>query len=577
MAAAEQEPKSTKEEKIEDELAALRRLDALESSIEEMLAEREARELIKKVERVGQYGSVKGTLRFYLEHSKEVSGENIEKVSSPRQSRSTDLIWGLHLEARLISASEESIDITGYSMSDFVEKIEVFWDRTKSGSKKEYGAALTWIPPPSPTSSGQTPKANTTSKNGLSQTGNKIVDGLSITRLIASRSSSKSIQARFAIYQKFTTPQYKLSNAFLAKILPKNADCISREALILAIANYIDDNHLRDGRDGRFVYCDELLASALEGIQNFQFQHLESIVNNFLLPPDPIVIDYTIPGGDSSVARSETNTKFFDITVDIFIHNQPYAQLPKPYSELYSNKTNNCATVEHLCFQKLHAFGGEFTSFLLFPHAAFFQDDHSDKNQRNKKRSFLQAFSTHNAVDALRKTLSKHIDTDQFDKLSGIYEASSLPTPNFNLSQPRPFPLQQSGRPPPPGTQQPPVDVATNNTQPRQPVLPQNQSLLPQQYVPQSSLYPAQINAQSPPQSNIASAPNQQPPVEQQNQANTVPLPKEEQRPVQVVAQQTSAHFSNAATATQQLKPTALPPPIVMNQPPKQEQIPPAS
>jgi SWI/SNF-related matrix-associated actin-dependent regulator of chromatin subfamily D len=67
----------------------------------------------------------------------------------------------------------------------------------------------------------------------------------------------------------------------------------SRVGVIQALWNYIKVQGLQDKVDRRLIRADEYLKPIL-GADSMMFQHIPELVNRYLMPPDPVVLHYTV-------------------------------------------------------------------------------------------------------------------------------------------------------------------------------------------------------------------------------------------------------------------------------------------
>ncbi|RKO97553.1 hypothetical protein CXG81DRAFT_10939 [Caulochytrium protostelioides] len=129
-------------------------------------------------------------------------------------------------------------------------------------------------------------------------------DGFEIKRL-----GDTDVKCKILLYLRHQPERTKLAPA-LAALLDIKAD--TRENVTLALWQYIKGHRLQDEEDKRAVRCNAALAAVL-GVPRFELRHLVDVVSPLLLPPDPVVIDYTI-----RVDRPYTVAKFaYDLDVEL--------------------------------------------------------------------------------------------------------------------------------------------------------------------------------------------------------------------------------------------------------------------
>lgn len=264
----------------------LRRLDALEGAFDEASRRSEVRKSVRRTQHAGHGPSAAGTLRVYVDHSK--------------QRRDNELYWELSIEGRLLDdgVDEPSDELLSKvdrlsrrpNFGGLVERAEISFDRKK--------AAITWSPGP----------------NGA--------DGLVVRRL----ASNKPTHVRVSLSLKYFPKRYKMSAA-LQKVIKGYRDDMTRDAVITAVSRYADRRGLRQPHDRRIVACDADLRACF-GVDSFAFSQLDVLLAPHLDEPDAVVIDYTIPPGDAA-----SSLKFVDCLVDV----------PLPQDDLRIFKTTEAA------------------------------------------------------------------------------------------------------------------------------------------------------------------------------------------------------------------------------------------
>mmetsp|Transcript_4793 Transcript_4793/g.19540 ORF Transcript_4793/g.19540 Transcript_4793/m.19540 type:complete len:375 (-) Transcript_4793:2132-3256(-) len=99
-----------------------------------------------------------------------------------------------------------------------------------------------------------------------------------------------------------------------AALLPRDAS-FTKDAVVAAVAAYCEPLE-RDPRDLKRIVCDSPLRAAL-GVDAFEFSRLDALLAPLLLPPEPLVIDYAVPGGDAPQPRGLREPATLDVKVDL--------------------------------------------------------------------------------------------------------------------------------------------------------------------------------------------------------------------------------------------------------------------
>ncbi|KAL9931962.1 hypothetical protein V8E36_009277 [Tilletia maclaganii] len=111
------------------------------------------------------------------------------------------------------------------------------------------------------------------------------LDGFEIRRL-----GSQPVKVRIVLYLAHTPEQYSLAPE-LAELLDLRQ--ATRPDVIQALWAYIRDRRLLDDKDRRKVRCDAKLA-ALFKVDSISFHHVPEVVNRFLSPVHPVVLEYYV-------------------------------------------------------------------------------------------------------------------------------------------------------------------------------------------------------------------------------------------------------------------------------------------
>ncbi|KAK0560316.1 SWI/SNF and RSC complex subunit Ssr3 [Tilletia horrida] len=111
------------------------------------------------------------------------------------------------------------------------------------------------------------------------------LDGFEIRRL-----GSQPVKVRIVLYLAHTPEQYTLAPE-LAELLDMRQ--ATRADVIQALWAYIRDRRLLDDKDRRKIRCDAKLL-ALFKVETIAFHHVPEVVNRFLSPVHPVVLEYYI-------------------------------------------------------------------------------------------------------------------------------------------------------------------------------------------------------------------------------------------------------------------------------------------
>ncbi|KAG1853157.1 SWI/SNF complex 60 kDa subunit [Suillus subalutaceus] len=111
------------------------------------------------------------------------------------------------------------------------------------------------------------------------------LDGFTIRR-----TGDQPTKMRLIIYLEQTPEQYKVAPD-LGNVLGIKEE--SRVGIIQAMWNYIKINGLQDKTDRRRIRADDYLRPIFGG-DGIMFHQLPELVNRYLMPPDPVVVHYSI-------------------------------------------------------------------------------------------------------------------------------------------------------------------------------------------------------------------------------------------------------------------------------------------
>ncbi|KAI0776606.1 SWI/SNF complex 60 kDa subunit [Trametes elegans] len=207
------------------------------------------------------------TLRIFLSHT--VSGQAWQReglegdAAKPNlETRENIPAWQLRIDGRVLEASSRHKDkVPPRKFSTLIKHMIVELDRDTTLYPD--GNIVEWVK-----------SANTTP-----------MDGFTIRR-----KGDTPTKIRIVIHLEQQPEQYKL-HPELGNILGIKED--TRTGVIQALWNYIKTQNLQDKLDRRIVKADARLRPIFNA-ETAYFQHLPELVNRFLMPPDPIILHYTI-------------------------------------------------------------------------------------------------------------------------------------------------------------------------------------------------------------------------------------------------------------------------------------------
>lgn len=186
--------------------------------------------------------------------------------------------WTLRIEGKLL----EDINVTKeqYKFSNFIKSIVVELDKnTRVFSDKSIAK---WH----------------------KSSSNVEFDGLEIKRR-----GDMNVDVKISIYLNEYPEKYKLSPK-LSQILDMKSE--TRPEIIMGLWEYIKFHKLQDEEEKRIINCDDNLKEIFSMDRIF-FPKIPEMINNHLLPTDPIIIKYTI-----CTDKSSNMSEFaYDIQVDV--------------------------------------------------------------------------------------------------------------------------------------------------------------------------------------------------------------------------------------------------------------------
>ncbi|KIJ64303.1 hypothetical protein HYDPIDRAFT_112289 [Hydnomerulius pinastri MD-312] len=212
------------------------------------------------------------TLRVFLSHT--VSGQTWQVGETDGEGETVNFetgqgipAWSLKVEGRLLEVpNQRSRDkVAPRKFSTFIKRMIVELDRDPILYPD--GNIVEW-----PRPQGVQPP----------------LDGFTIRR-----TGDQPTRIRMLMHLEQSPEQYKLSPE-LAHILAIKEE--SRIGVIQALWNYIKMNGLQDKVDRRRIRADDYLRPIF-GAETIVFQQLPELVNRYLMPPDPIVLHYTVNPG----------------------------------------------------------------------------------------------------------------------------------------------------------------------------------------------------------------------------------------------------------------------------------------
>ncbi|KAI0753690.1 SWI/SNF complex 60 kDa subunit [Fomes fomentarius] len=207
------------------------------------------------------------TLRIFLSHT--VSGqawqrEGVEGDAAPNPETGENIpAWQLRIDGRMLELpNQRSKDRNPpRKFSSLIKQLVVELDRDPTLYPE--GNVVEWL-------------------RGANQ---PQLDGFTIRR-----KGDAPTKIRIVMHLEQQPEQYKV-HPDLGNILGIKED--SRIGVIQALWNYIKTQNLQDKLDRRIVRADARLLPIFNA-DTVYFQHLPELVNRFLLPPDPIILHYTL-------------------------------------------------------------------------------------------------------------------------------------------------------------------------------------------------------------------------------------------------------------------------------------------
>ncbi|KAH8822733.1 SWI/SNF complex protein [Flagelloscypha sp. PMI_526] len=229
------------------------------------------------------------TLRLFLSHT--VSGQAWQTNSMDNDAEKPDFetgegiaAWQFKLDGRLLEMQRSKGPPSQRKFSTLVKKMMIELERDPTLYPD--GNVIEW-----PRISG--PSAS-----------NPALDGFTVRR-----TGDQPTKIRVVLYLEHYPEQFKVHHE-LASIL--NISQASRMDCLKALWDYVKINGLQDRADRRTIKLDDSL-KYLFNVDAVPFFRLADLANQFLMPVDPIVLNYEI---DPSVAPPE-KPQGFDVTIQV--------------------------------------------------------------------------------------------------------------------------------------------------------------------------------------------------------------------------------------------------------------------
>ncbi|KAK0554249.1 SWI/SNF and RSC complex subunit Ssr3 [Tilletia horrida] len=207
------------------------------------------------------------------------------RANAALMTQATASRMGAYRFSNLISSMTVEIQRDQSLYPDSSNVIE--WHRPVPISAPHASTSLT-IGQPSgtgPGATGSSGASSTVTEPPLLTTTDPSLDGFEIRRL-----GSQPVKVRIVLYPAHTPEQYSLAPE-LAELLDIRQ--ATRADIIQALWAYIRDRRLLDERDRRKIKCDTRLA-ALFKVDSIAFHHIPEVVNRFLSPVHPVVLEYYV-------------------------------------------------------------------------------------------------------------------------------------------------------------------------------------------------------------------------------------------------------------------------------------------
>ncbi|TFK47128.1 SWI/SNF complex protein [Heliocybe sulcata] len=224
------------------------------------------RKRVEVQDALGRPATTTRTLRLFLSHT--VSGQEWQKAEGATDDVNFDTgdgipAWQLKIEGRLLEVPHQRKEKAApRKFSTFIKHMVVEMDRDPALYPD--GNIVEWIRAPN-----QDP-----------------LDGFTVRR-----TGDKPVKIRLLMHIEHQPEQFKVRPE-LANALGIKED--SRIGIMQAVWNYIKVKNLQDQSKRKQIKLDEYLSPAFGGREMITFEELTVELPKLLMPPDPIVLHYTI-------------------------------------------------------------------------------------------------------------------------------------------------------------------------------------------------------------------------------------------------------------------------------------------
>jgi len=204
----------------------------------------------------------KKTLRIFISNTASGQNNDIMNINEISLENTSTPSWILKIEGKLLdnSAGKKSNQVEK-KFSSFVKRVIVQLDRDQTLYPE--GNMIEWNKNP----------------------GQPEIDGFEIKR-----TGDTDVNAKIIIEMDYAPHKYKLSED-LANLLDIKLD--TKPNVVMALWQYIKYHKLQDSDDKRIINNNEELKKIFK-VNQMTFPQMPEFINQHLLPPDPIIIDYKI-------------------------------------------------------------------------------------------------------------------------------------------------------------------------------------------------------------------------------------------------------------------------------------------
>eukprot|EP00051_Salpingoeca_urceolata_P009165 m.112143 g.112143 ORF g.112143 m.112143 type:complete len:416 (-) comp16162_c0_seq3:231-1478(-) len=123
------------------------------------------------------------------------------------------------------------------------------------------------------------------------------------------RRGSEPVAINIALQLDYQPPKFKLSKELRVVL---NMHTATRSTILMALWQYIKARKMQNSREKEYIDCDGYF-KRIFGKARLKFSELPTVVERFLLPPDPIVLPYVINVDPSVPLKQEV----YDIEVEV--------------------------------------------------------------------------------------------------------------------------------------------------------------------------------------------------------------------------------------------------------------------